>query len=385
MPCFKAQGRAELGGRLYRADIRLVIGTRPEAIKLGPVAKALCERGLAPSLILTGQHPHLDLKGSGLDRFPAFSLGCAGCVDPHTHVGQVFDALFPFLRRRPDLVIVQGDTSSALAGALAAVAAQVPLAHVEAGLRSHDLRQPWPEEEYRRRIDSEADLLFAPTEAAAQNLRREHVGGAIHVTGNSGIDALIEAESRLPARQAREPGAFHILVTCHRRENWGRGLLSLARALRRLAQDTSFVIEIVMHPNPDVASSLQAALGDLQNVFLSLPCSHSELVRRIRDCDLVLSDSGGVQEEAPALGTPLLILREKTERPEGIAAGNSRLVGLDEDTIVTVVRQLAHDQVALARMSKRSFPFGDGTAARTIAGIIQDWLQQRMGSHLRTG
>jgi UDP-N-acetylglucosamine 2-epimerase (non-hydrolysing) len=152
-----------------------------------------------------------------------------------------------------------------------------------------------------------------------------------------------------------------------------------------LAEGPRFAIEIVMHPNPDVASSVKEAIGNVRNIALALPCSHSELVRKVRDCDLVLSDSGGVQEEAPALGTPLLILREKTERPEGIATGNSRLVGLDEDRIVHAVRELARDEIALARMSKRSFPFGDGTAARAIAAILQEWLQQRMGSHLRVG
>lgn len=352
---------------------------------MGPVAKALEERGIAPSLILTGQHPDLDLKSSGLDRFPAFSLGCAGCVDPHKHVEQVFEALFPFLQRRPDLVMVQGDTSSALGGALAAVAARVPLAHVEAGLRSHDVRQPWPEEEYRRRIDAEAELLFAPTETAAQNLRREHVPGTIYLTGNSGIDALLEIESSLPARAVRETGTFHILVTCHRRENWGRGLTSLAKALRELAGDPGLRIELVLHPNPVVVQRLQTELGDLGNVFLSLPCSHFDLVRKMRDCDLVLSDSGGLQEEAPALGTPLLVLREKTERPEGIATGNARLVGLRSDSIVTAVRELAGDAAALANMSKRSFPYGDGTAARKIANAVYDWAEQRLGSRLRVG
>ena len=297
----------------------------------------------------------------------------------------MFEALFPFLRRRPDLVIVQGDTSSALAGALAAVAARVPLAHVEAGLRSHDVRHPWPEEEYRRRIDAEADLLFAPTEVAAQNLRREHVPGIIHVTGNTGIDALMQIEAELPPRQLRETGTFRLLVTCHRRENWGIPLAALARALRTLAADPRFRIEIVLHPNPEVARTLEDSLGDIRNVFLSLPCSHRELVEKARDSDLVLSDSGGLQEEAPALGTPLLILRDKTERPEGIATGNSRLIGLEEHRIVTAVRELAHDPAALANMSRRSFPYGDGTAARMIADVVHNWLSQRTGSHLRTG
>ena len=272
-----------------------------------------------------------------------------------------------------------------MAGAMAAVVARVPLAHVEAGLRSHDERHPWPEEEYRRRIDAEADLLFAPTEGAAQNFRREHVPGTIHVTGNTGIDALLQVESELPARQLRESGTFDLLVTCHRRENWGDRLTALARALITLAADPQMRIEVVLHPNPDVARTLEDALGSCGNVFLSLPCSHRELVRKARDSDLVLSDSGGMQEEAPALGTPLLVLRDKTERPEGIAAGNSRLIGLEERTIVTAVRELAADPIALAHMSRRSFPFGDGAAAHRIADAVHQWLSQRTGSRLRAG
>jgi UDP-N-acetylglucosamine 2-epimerase (non-hydrolysing) len=249
---------------------------------------------------------------------------------------------------------------------------------VEAGLRSHDVRQPWPEEEYRRRIDAEADLLFAPTESAAHNLRREHVAGSIHVTGNSGIDALMMVESCLPPREARVSGTFHLLVTCHRRENWGDGLETLAEALRTLSAEPGIRIEIVLHPNPELARRLEALLGSLPNLFLSLPCSHSELVRKIRDCDLVLSDSGGIQEEAPALGTPLLVLRDKTERPEGLAIGSARLVGCDPTRIVDEVRRLVESPAALAEMSKRSFPYGDGTAGEKIAELIGEWLESRV-------
>jgi len=351
---------------------------------MGPVAKALAERGIPPSLILTGQHPHLDLASCGLDRFPAFSLGCSGRDQPHKHVEDVFESLFPFLRRRPDLVIVHGDTSSALGGALAAVAARVPLAHVEAGLRSHDARHPWPEEEYRCRIDAEADLLFAPTEAAAQNLRREHVRGSIYVTGNTGIDALLDVERRLPSPKLRSSSTFNILVTCHRRENWGSGLEDLASALRNLIEDDRMEIEIVLHPNPELANRVRELLASAPGIRLSEPCSHQDLVGKLRDCDLLLTDSGGMQEEAPALGTPLLILRKKTERPEGIDCGNARLVGLDAARIVDSVRQLASDPAALAAMSRRSFPFGDGLAGTRIAALIGSWLGQKLGSQLRT-
>jgi len=338
---------------------------------------------MPPSLILTGQHPELDLASCGLNRFPAFTLGCAGQWEPHLHVEQVFEALFPFLKRRPDLVIVQGDTSSALGGALAAVAARVPLAHVEAGLRSHDIRQPWPEEEYRCRIDAEADLLFAPSERAAQNLRREHAGGAIHVTGNTGIDALLETERRLPSPSLCSRSTFDLLVTCHRRENWGNGLASLAAALTELSADPAFRIEIILHPNPDLAKEFEILLEGCDRIRLSPPCSHAELIAKMRECDLLLSDSGGMQEEAPALGTPLLVLRERTERPEGVESGNARLVGMDARKIVESVQQLARDPLALAAMSRRSWSFGDGRASERIAAAIEHWLGIRTGSHLR--
>jgi UDP-N-acetylglucosamine 2-epimerase (non-hydrolysing) len=285
-------------------------------------------------------------------------------------------AVTPLLRDEPDLLVVQGDTSSALGAALAAFEAGVAVAHVEAGLRTHDSALPWPEEEYRVAIDADADLLFAPTELAAANLRAEKVLGEIHVTGNSGIDALLKAASRLPPPQVRDGGFSRILVTCHRRESWAGGLTSIAAALTELAE-LGVEIQFLLHPNPFVATRMRALLEDTRSVQLLEPCSYEGLLGRIRDVDLVLSDSGGIQEEAPALGVPLLVLRDKTERPEGIAAGSSLLVGTGCDRIVAEVRRLLGDPVALAAMSKRVFPFGDGHASPRIASIMMNWLEQR--------
>ncbi len=295
---------------------------------------------------------------------------------PHRHVDLVRAATLRTLQPRPDLLIVQGDTSSALGATLAAVTAGVPVAHVEAGLRTHDPTQPWPEEEYRRRIDAESALLFAPTDLAARNLRNENVRGAVHVTGNSGIDALVRVENMLPPPSVRERAGFNLLVTCHRRENWGAGFASVAEALVTLAKEPAIAIDLVLHPNANLATTMIERLRAEGRIRIHPPCNHADLVGRMRDCDLLLSDSGGIQEEAPALGVPLLVLREKTERPEGVATGNMRLVGCRTGAIVAAVRELLTDPVALADMARRNLPYGDGFAAPRIAAIIETWLDQ---------
>jgi UDP-N-acetylglucosamine 2-epimerase (non-hydrolysing) len=351
-----------------------VLGTRPEAIKLAPVARALVARGAQPSLILTGQHAALDPAEFGLAAFPATRLDCPGEEDPHVHVRSVTAAVLPLLREEPDLIIVQGDTSSALGAALAGFTAAVPVAHVEAGLRTFDPFLPWPEEEYRTAIDAGADLLFAPTHAAEANLRAEEVSGRIHVTGNTGIDAVLAVTAHLPPPVSRDGGMPRLLVTCHRRESCGEGLESIAAALVELAKDGVATIDLVLHPNPFVADSMRRLLDGIAGISLIAPCSHGELVARMRDADLVLSDSGGIQEETPVLGVPLLVLREKTERPEGIAAANARLVGTSTARIVEEARRLLGDPVERASMGRRCFPYGDGHAAPRIAEIIEQWL-----------
>jgi len=352
-----------------------VIGTRPEAIKLAPVAHALAKRRLSAALVLTGQHPGLDPAEFGLGGLPAVRLDCPGEEDPHRHVGAVTDALQSRLASRPELLVVQGDTSSALGATLAAITSDVPVAHVEAGLRTHDPLLPWPEEEYRTAIDRHADLLFAPTAGAAANLRAEQVPGEVHVTGNTSIDALLAIEAGLPPVDGPAGDMPRLLVTAHRRESWGEGLRSIATALRELADEA--LIEFILHPNPHVAATMREALERTPNIRLLEPCGHGELVQRMRAADLILSDSGGIQEEAPALGVPLLVLREKTERPEGIADGSAMLVGTSSERIVAEARRVLNDPAALARMRRRSFPYGDGNAAPRIAHIIEDWLERR--------
>ena len=350
-----------------------MIGTRPEAIKMKPVARALAARGVTPLLVFTGQHPALRPADFGLNCFPCLMLGCPGREDPHAHVRAVTAALLPTLADLPDLLVVQGDTSSALGGALAGFTAGIPVAHVEAGLRTHDVHLPWPEEEYRTAIDADAELLFAPTELAAANLRAERAPGKIHVTGNSGIDAVLETARDLPPPALRDGAARKALVTCHRRESWNDGLADIAAALTELASD-GVLVDVILHPNAFVADRMKSLLDDRRGVTLLNPCGHEELLCRMRDADLLLSDSGGIQEEAPALGIPLLVLRDKTERPEGIAAGCSQLVGTDTNRILDAARSLLNNPIALARMSRPSFPYGDGNAAQRIAAVIVEWL-----------
>ena len=341
-----------------------------------PVARALAALGVTPAVVWTGQHRALHPSQFGLDSYPSIELGCPGTEDPNDHVAVVTRALRALLRSPPDILVVQGDTSSALGGALAGFNSGVPVAHVEAGLRTHDPSLPWPEEEYRTAIDAAADLLFAPTELAAANLRSENVPGEIYVTGNSGVDALLETASRLPPPSLRDGGSPRLLVTCHRRESWADGLPSIAGAARDLASQGA-EIDFLLHPNAFVATSMRNLLDGVAGIRLLNPCGHEELLYRMRDADMVLSDSGGIQEEAPALGVPLLVLRDKTERPEGIAAGSSRLVGTDRERIVAEARSLIDDPVARAAMSRPTLPFGDGHAGPRIASIIMSWLQER--------
>jgi len=360
---------------LRTSQIVAVVGTRPEAIKTAPVLHALTARGLSPNLVLTGQHPALDLAAYGLDRYPLHRLDCPGKPDPRRHAEAVAIALTPFLHDGPDLLMVQGDTSSALGGALAGFWADVPVAHVEAGLRTFDAAMPWPEEDNRVAIDSRASLLFAPTDESAANLRAEQVPGEIHVTGNTSIDALRAMLGRVPVPHlAAVNERPRLLVTCHRRENWGEHFLPIGAALLELERGGEMQIDVLLPPNPVVARDMRKLLAGRYGIRLLPPLDHPGMIQAMRSATIVLSDSGGIQEEAPALGVPLLVLREKTERPEGITTGNMRLVGTDTRRIVAEVQRLLHDPAAYVAMARPALPYGDGHAADRIADIVVDWL-----------
>ena len=342
------------------------------------MARALAALGVAPRLLLTGQHDGLDLRGFGFPDVPTLSLGCRGNGDPHAHAADVADAVEPHIAPA-SLLIVQGDTSSALGGARAADALGLGLAHVEAGLRTFDMTSPWPEEPFRVEIDRLSDLLFAPTATAAANLHRERCEGSLHVTGNSGIDALLAQLAQMPAYRRRNArrGRLKLLVTCHRRENWGTGLTSLALALIALARRGDVAVDVVLHPNPEVARAMFTLLSGEPRVRLVPPLGYRPMIDAMRRADLILSDSGGVQEESPALGVPLLVLRGVTERPECVASGNALLIGTGTQDVIDAAARLIDDRAALSAMAVPRFPFGDGRAAPRIAALALAWLELR--------
>jgi UDP-N-acetylglucosamine 2-epimerase (non-hydrolysing) len=274
------------------------------------------------------------------------------------------------------MAIVQGDTSSALGGARAALVRGVPLAHVEAGLRTHDHQHPWPEEDFRVEIDAIADMLFAPTESNAAHLRAENVRGQILVTGNPGIDALLARPHRRPFRFLRSSKRPSLLVTCHRRENWGEGIAQLSTALIRLAGGGRAKIDYVLHPNPRVSEQAFGLLGQQRGIRLLPPLSSHAMIEAMRRADLLLSDSGGMQEEAAAIGLPMLILREKTERGESIDSGNAVRVGTDPELIEAWVDRFRQEPALRARMACPALVFGDGHAAARIAAHCQAYLAQ---------
>jgi UDP-N-acetylglucosamine 2-epimerase (non-hydrolysing) len=365
--------------------VLVVFGTRPEAIKLFPVVQALqAHGGMQVRTCVTAQHrglldqvlaiagivPDRDLDvmtpGQSLDDLTARLL---------TGLGKVFDA------DKPDRVLVQGDTATAMVGALAAYYRKIPVGHVEAGLRSGDIYQPWPEEVNRRIVAPIADQHFAPTETAAEALRRENIDPAtIHVTGNTVIDALHATRDRIAADPSlaagldtiaeRFAGKRLVLVTTHRRENFGDGMAGIADAIARVAARPDTAVLFPMHPNPNVVSVMDRVLGDRPNICRIDPLDYPHFIRALGLAEIVLSDSGGVQEEAPALGKPVLVMRETTERPEGVAAGTAKLVGTDPDRIVSEISTLLDVPQAYSAMARAHNPFGDGHAAERIAGIV---------------
>ncbi len=357
----------EPGGRVGLCIVS-VAGTRPEAIKFAPlIIEAEKRAGVDHRLLATGQQDALfddALGGFGLraDR----KIGRGWQAGNRSSVMRAIAA--ELTRQRPDLVLVQGDTDSALMAAQAASRLHIPVGHVEAGLRTFDFASPFPEEQNRVAIAKLATLHFAPCQQAASNLERENVGGSIFVTGNSGIDALMmQLQGRKPAQRAGP-----ILVTCHRRENFGPPLERICSALAQLAgQGLRFTV--ALHTNPNSAEAIRTLLSACPGIDLIPPLSYGELIARVSNAPFVLSDSGGLQEECAAMGVPLLLLRDNTERPEVVESGNCRLVGSDPARIVEAALKLSSCPHTLDTMSRPAFPYGLGAASAKILDAIGSW------------
>lgn len=359
--------------------ILAVYGTRPEVIKMAPVIRELRARPrqFRCTVVSTGQHrdmcrPYEELFGIRPDI--DLSIMVAGQTLDHI-VGRIVETFPPVLEaQRPDAVLVQGDTSSAFAAALVAFHAKIAVGHVEAGLRTGNRHNPFPEEMNRCLISTLADLHFAPTAASSENLRREGIDPArVFVTGNTVIDALKYLLASTPAPhdavlESIDPARRIVAVTTHRRESFGQPLLNTLRALKAIAErfpDVEIVLPV--HYNPNVREHVHRELGRMGRVHLVDPMPYERFIRLVNRATLVLTDSGGVQEEAPALGKPVLVLRETTERPEGVTAGVAKLVGTDPAAIIDSVSELLSNPAAYAAMVRGGSPYGDGKAAARIA------------------
>lgn len=364
-----------------------VFGTRPEAIKMAPVVHALAHDPYFDAKVcVTAQHRQM--LDQVLDMFairPDFDLDLM-------RADQSLEALTEnvlhgmagvFARWRPDMVLVHGDTTTTLGTALAAYYARLPIGHVEAGLRTGDKYAPWPEEMNRRLTGALADVHFAPTPQARDNLLHEGIRpSSIHVTGNTVIDALLSMKQRLCQNdtlrtQMEKRFSFLdrdkalVLVTGHRRENFGNGIASICQAITAVARRDDVQIVYPVHCNPHVQEPVRRLLAHLPHVFLLEPLDYPAFVYLLMRCALVLTDSGGIQEEAPALGKPVLVTRTSTERPEAVAAGTALLVGPDREHILYEVNRLLDDPTTCSRMAAAQSPYGDGKAAQRIIRILK--------------
>jgi UDP-N-acetylglucosamine 2-epimerase (non-hydrolysing) len=367
---------------INRKRIMFVFGTRPEAIKMAPVIMAVEKYPdiLEPVIVVTGQHRQmLDQVLRIFNLEPDYDLGIM--EENQTITGIVTKSLSGLeeiiIREKPDLLLVQGDTSTAFAAALSAFYYRVPLGHVEAGLRTFDKWRPYPEEMNRKLVSDLADLHFAPTKISYQNLIAENIPKEkIFLTGNTVIDALLNVAHRnfslekagLKLNKAKKT----ILVTAHRRESFGQPLKNICAAIKKLADKYRGEIEFIIpvHRNPLVRNLINEFLEEVDNVELIEPLDYEAFVHLMKASYIILTDSGGVQEEAPSLGKPVLVMREKTERPDAVESGTVKLVGLDEQVIFNETDRLLSDRSAYEAMSRSVNPYGDGQASERIVGAL---------------
>jgi UDP-N-acetylglucosamine 2-epimerase len=364
--------------------VLIVFGTRPEAIKMAPLVRLIRKTpGMKGLVCLTGQHRQL--LDQVMDKFSIQADYDLDLMRPgQTLTGitaRVMEGMDRVLNEcKPDIVLVHGDTTTSMAAALASFYHQVPVGHVEAGLRSFDKYSPFPEEMNRSITGRIATLHFAPTGANRENLYRENIRDGIYVTGNTVIDALLTlvredyAFQEEALREMNLKSGRTILLTAHRRENLGEPLANICRAVKCIVEEMPDVQVIYpVHPNPAVGNTVRAILKDVPRVHLLPPIDVEDMHNLIGRCYLVMTDSGGLQEEAPALGKPVVVLRTETERPEVVAAGKAVLAGVKEEDIVKAVRTLLTDKQAYQKMSQAIHPYGDGHASEMIVSALADW------------
>jgi len=364
--------------------VAVVVGTRPEVIKMAPVVRALRAGGsrLTCTLVSTGQHRDLLARAfDDVQLVPDIELSLmTENQSPAGFVARAIAALDDtFAQLTPQAVLVQGDTSSACAGAMAATWRSIPVGHVEAGLRSFNFSEPFPEEFHRRVVGVASQWHFAPTPESRDNLLREGVPmHRIFMTGNTVVDAVKQMDVSRPFENAvltQIPAGRLALVTAHRRENQGESMRDIARAVKRLVSAVpDLQVVLPLHPNPNVRGLLQQEFAGVERVHLLEPLSYPDLLKVLHQCTIILSDSGGLQEEAPSVGRPILILRERTERPEVVQVGAGILVGTDPDLIVKEALAILCDPVVYERMVTVPNPFGDGKASIRIAEILASSL-----------
>lgn len=374
--------------RRFVIHLLLVFGTRPEAIKLSPLIRELRSRrsDFQARLCVTAQHRDmLDPVLAAFQLKPDYDLNLMRPDQtPAALTARLLEALEPILRQEaPDMVVVQGDTTTTMAATLTAFYQRIPVGHVEAGLRTGDLRQPFPEEMNRLVTSRLADLHFAPTTAAAANLVKEGVPqDRIHISGNTGIDAVLYVRDALASGALPgcdwtwlDPERRLILVTGHRRENFGAGFANEMRALARLAARPDVQVVYPVHRNPHVFGPAHELLDNRPNVHLIDPLPYIPFVDLMRKASFLITDSGGIQEEAPSLGKPVLVMRNKTERPEAVEAGTVKLVGSDEERIVAEATRLLDDPAEYSRMTRVHNPYGDGQASPRIADALAAYFR----------
>ncbi len=363
-----------------------IFGTRPEAIKMAPIVLAL-EASAAFECVVTVTGQHREMLDQVNELFGISPQHDLNILQQGQSLSQIMTRTIDglnsvFQKTKPDAVIVQGDTTTSTAAAIAAFYHGIPVVHAEAGLRSGNLFSPFPEEANRKITSQVASLHLAPTSTSKANLLAEGISeDAVVVTGNTVIDALLSTVGReIPFTDMRleelaKTGKKILLVTTHRRENQGDAMRNIGKALSRIAQaEPDMVVVLPAHKNPVVRESVLPAIEGKPNVIVTEPLAYGEFTRMLTLAHIVLTDSGGVQEEAPSLGKPVLVMRENTERPEAVVAGTARLIGTDEDRIVEEVNVLLHDQAAYDRMAKAVNPYGDGKAAERSVAAIEELL-----------